>query len=57
MFDSARKRMSTVVELPANEKTEHNYQKRIHVKGASEIVLSTCNFYLDHEGNKKVIDD
>ena len=57
LFDSARKRMSTVVELPANEKTEHGYNKRIHVKGASEIVLSTCNFYLDHEGNKKVIDD
>ena len=49
--------MSTVVELPANEKTEHNYSKRIHVKGASEIVLSTCNSYLDNEGNKKVIDD
>ena len=42
LFDSARKRMSTVVELPANEKTEHGYNKRIHVKGASEIVLSTC---------------
>ena len=49
--------MSIVVEVPANEKTEHGYQKRIHVKGASEIVLSTCNFYLDSEGNKKIIDD
>ena len=57
LFDSARKRMSTVVELPSSEKTEHGYQKRIHVKGASEIVLSTCSFYLDNEGNKKIIDD
>jgi hypothetical protein len=40
--------MSTVVELPANEKTEHVDNKRIHVKGASEIVLSTCNFYIDN---------
>ena len=57
LFDSARKRMSTVIELAANEKTEYGYAKRIHVKGASEIILSTCNFYLDSEGNKKVIDD
>ena len=57
LFDSARKRMSTVVELPANEKTEHGYNKRIHVKGASEIVLSTCNFYIDSQGNKQQIDD
>ena len=57
LFDSARKRMSTVVELPANEKTEHDYQKRIHVKGASEIVLASCKFYLDSEGKKKIIDD
>lgn len=48
LFDSARKRMSTVVELPLNEKTEFNYQKRIHIKGASEIILSTCSFYLDN---------
>lgn len=39
LFDSARKRMSTVVNLLANEKTEFNYQKRIHIKGASEIIL------------------
>jgi len=47
LFDSARKRMSTVVELPAGEKSEHGYNKRIHVKGASEIVLATCKFYID----------
>ena len=39
--------MSTVVEVLTGEKTEHGYSKRLHVKGASEIVLGTCNFYLD----------
>jgi len=41
-FDSARKRMSTVLEFEADdtqEKFEHGYPKRIHTKGASEIVL------------------
>ena len=57
LFDSARKRMSTVVEVLTGEKTEHGYSKRSHVKGASEIVLGTCNFYLDAQGNKQVIDD
>jgi len=56
-FDSARKRMSTIVELEQNEKTEHNYPKRLHVKGASEIVLATCNSYLDSAGNKQILDD
>jgi hypothetical protein len=42
--------MSTVLELPEDEKTEHNYAKRIHCKGASEIVLSTCSHYLDANG-------
>ena len=57
LFDSARKRMSTVVEVLTGENTEHGYSKRLHVKGASEIVLGTCNFYLDAQGNKQVIDD
>jgi len=47
LFDSARKRMSTVVEVLPGEKTEHGYSKRIHVKGASEIILATCNYFLD----------
>ena len=51
-FDSARKRMSTVLELTLDEKTEHGYPKRIHCKGASEIVLSTCSHYLTADGNK-----
>ena len=49
-FDSARKRMSTVLELKDDEKTEHNYPKRIHIKGASEIILETCTHYLNQDG-------
>jgi magnesium-transporting ATPase (P-type) len=50
LFDSARKRMSTIVQLT-------NGTKRIHIKGASEIVLDTCTHYLDASGQKKPIDD
>jgi Ca2+-transporting ATPase len=50
-FDSARKRMSTVLEFDPEhddqEKFEHGYAKRIHTKGASEIILQTCTHYLD----------
>ena len=42
--------MSTVLELPEDENTEYNYPKRIHCKGASEIILSTCSHYLDANG-------
>jgi len=42
--------MSTILELQNGEKTEHDYPKRIHCKGASEIVLSTCSHYLDVNG-------
>lgn len=48
-FDSARKRMSTIIHVDG--------VKRIHVKGASEIVLESCTHYLDEHGNKQVIDD
>lgn len=48
-FDSSRKRMSTLVDLK-DEKSEHGYPKRIHVKGASEIVLATCSHFLDING-------
>ena len=44
--------MSTVVTLDENEPTEHNYHQRVHVKGASEIVLETCTHYLDKNGDK-----
>jgi Ca2+-transporting ATPase len=46
--------MSTVIE---NLKTSNSYGKRLHVKGASEIVLGCCSHYLDIEGNVKEITD
>lgn len=52
-FDSTRKRMSTVLNLDESEETEHNNPKRLHVKGASEIILESCNYYLDADGNKQ----
>ena len=35
-FSSSRKRMSSIIELP-------NGKRRIVIKGASEIVFSSCN--------------
>lgn len=59
VFDPVRKRMATVIDLPGEEgaKTEFGYPKRLHVKGASEIVLETCTSYLDESGNKQSLDD
>jgi len=59
VFDPVRKRMSTVIELPENEasQTKYGYHKRVHVKGASEIVLDSCQFYLDESGNKQTLGD
>lgn len=51
-FDSARKRMSTIITLDENEDSENGYGQRLHVKGASEIILETCTHYLDKDGNK-----
>ena len=48
--------MSTVVELEDDEESEHDYPFRLHTKGASEIVLTTCSHYLDFYGNKKELD-
>lgn len=56
-FDSSRKRMSTILELEDHDKVEHGYPKRLHVKGASEIVLATCSHYIDTAGNKQPLDD
>ena len=47
--------MSTVLNLDDGEETEHSYPKRLHVKGASEIILESCNYYLDENGEKKVL--
>jgi len=47
-FTSKRKRMSTVMEKCGS--TEYGYDKRIHIKGASEIVLGACTHYLNQDG-------
>jgi Ca2+-transporting ATPase len=57
LFDSARKRMSTVLELKDTDRNENGYPRRLHVKGASEIVLETCSHYLDASGSKQALDD
>lgn len=44
-FTSKRKRMSTI--LVNNGRTDHGYDKRIHLKGAAEIVLASCSHYLN----------
>jgi len=42
--------MSTILE---NVETSNSYRKRLHIKGASEIILRSCSTYLDSEGNVK----
>lgn len=54
-FTSKRKRMSTIIENCGQ--TEHGYDKRIHLKGAAEIVLGACNFYLNQDGEKIALHD
>lgn len=56
-FDSTRKRMSTVVHLDESETSEYNYPKRLHVKGASEIILESCHYFLDENGQKQELTD
>jgi len=53
-FSSKRKRMSTVLE---NLQTSNSYGKRLHVKGASEIVMGCCSHYLDADGKTKEMTD
>jgi Ca2+-transporting ATPase len=53
VFDPVRKRMATVAEVP--DKAGCN--KRVHVKGASEIVLESCNYYLDRNGERQTLND
>ena len=59
VFDPVRKRMSTIAELDQEERSqsEHGFGRRVHVKGASEIVLESCSSYLDADGNKQPLND
>lgn len=54
-FTSKRKRMSTITEN--NGQTEFGYDRRVHMKGAAEQVLSSCNFYLNQDGEKVPLHD
>lgn len=47
--------MSTIIENCGE--TEHGYDKRIHMKGASEQVIKSCEFYLDQNEQKQLLDD
>jgi Ca2+ transporting ATPase len=49
-FTSRRKKMSSILTHIGDN--EYNYDKRLHVKGAAEIVLGTCSHYLDSNGNR-----
>ncbi|KAJ6844903.1 calcium-transporting ATPase 1, plasma membrane-type-like [Iris pallida] len=49
-FNSAKKRMGVVIQLPEGG-------HRAHCKGASEIVLAACDKYVDPEGNVVPLDE
>lgn len=49
-FTSKRKRMSTITHNCGQ--TEHGYDRRVHMKGAAEIVLASCSHYLNQDGEK-----
>ncbi|CAG8599744.1 1774_t:CDS:2, partial [Ambispora gerdemannii] len=52
-FASQKKTMTTVIKLP---KPSKDGEYRVHVKGASEIVLGSCRRYVDGDGNIKELD-
>lgn len=43
--------MSTIMEK-LGPNSESNCDKRIHLKGASEIVLESCTHYIDENGKR-----
>jgi Ca2+-transporting ATPase len=49
-FNSAKKRMGVVIQLPGD-------RLRAHCKGAAEIILASCNKYLNEEGNVVPLDE
>jgi Ca2+-transporting ATPase len=54
-FTSKRKRMSTI--LDNIEDADPSYKKRLHVKGASEIIKNCCSHYLDINGKVQPMTD
>lgn len=49
-FSSKRKRSSIII-------SKENNQKRAHLKGAAEIVLKSCNTYLNSEGETVMLNE
>mgnify|MGYP000058217497 CR=1 FL=1 len=47
--------MSTIIENC--EDLSNGYDKRIHMKGASEIVLENCSYYLNEKGERKALSE
>ncbi len=47
--------MSTIIEKVGQ--TDFGYEKRIHMKGAAEQVLASCNYYLNQDGEKLPLHD
>ena len=47
--------MSTILQNVTD--AEYGYDRRIHMKGASEIVLESCKYYLNADGQKKELLD
>ena len=65
-FSSSRKRMSTVIQnaseagIPEGaERTpaQESYNKRLMIKGASELILEKCTKYMDENGKVQRLDD
>lgn len=54
-FTSKRKRMSTILEKCKD--TDNSYNKRVHMKGAAEIVFDSCTHYIDEDGVRQKVDD
>lgn len=54
-FTSKRKRMSTIIQNCGL--TEHGYDRRVHKKGAAEIILTCCSYYINQDGEKIQLHD
>ena len=54
-FSSKRKIISSILENVAE--ANPGYNKRLHIKGASEIIKNSCTHYLDEKGKVSVMTD
>lgn len=53
-FSSKRKRMSTIIE---NTDSNDGYNKRIHIKGAPDLLINACSHYMTADGQIQEIND